>query len=99
MTRETSSAAAPLPPEEIESAPEPSPAELTAAGHWAETQVIESIKEATLRRKDPRRVLSGQATQTIGGIFHPVRGGRGRLITPKRSKRSRLRRLLGYLSS
>ena len=61
--------------------------------------MIASIKDATLRNKDPRRVLSGQATQPIGGIFHPVAGEHGQLVTPKRSLLSRLRRFLKFLKS
>ena len=89
-------------PEKNPIQPEPTPAELTASGHWAETQVIASIKEATFRKNDPRLVLNGQETretQQIGGVFHPVKTAQGELIVPKPSKRSRLRRLLGYLSS
>lgn len=85
----------PLSPEE----PEPGPAELSESGHWAETQVIESIKEANFRHKDPRRLLKGQTTQPLGGIFHPVAPSEGKLVTPKPSRRSRLRRWLRFLSS
>ena len=83
----------------VEAVKDPQAAELSANGTWGETQVIESIKEATLRRKDPKRVLSGRATQPIDGVFHPVVGDQGRLITPKRSLRERLRRLLKLLKS
>lgn len=78
---------------------DPEAAALSAAGHWAETQVIETIKEANFLHKDPQRVLDGRATQQVGGIFHPVVGTQGELITPKRSLRSRLRSLLKFLSS
>jgi hypothetical protein len=80
---------------------DPGPAELSAAGHWGETQVIESIKQANFRHKSPSRVFSGQATQPLGGAFHPVGDGSspGRLIIPKLCKRTRLKRFLKCLIS
>ena len=78
---------------------DPRAAQLSAAGHWGETQVIEHLKEANWRRRDPRRVLSGEVTQAIGGIFHPVRPAEGALVTPRRSWRHRLRRLFGYFKA
>ena len=86
-----------------ESAPEaissPEAAELSESGHWAETQVIQSIKEANFRRKDPRRSLKGEATQALGGMFHPVVGDQGTLVTPKRRLRTRLKRIFGYFKA
>lgn len=83
----------------LEPVKDPRAAELSATGTWGETQVIESIKEATFRGKDPRRVLNGQATQAIGGVFHPVVADQGQLIIPKPRLRERLRRLLKLLKS
>ena len=61
---------------------EPVAAQLTEDGHWAETQVIQSIKEATLRHKSPQRVLQGTATVPIGHVHHRALGGSevGRLL-------------------
>ena len=70
-------------------------AALSRSGNWAETQVIEQLKEAANFRKDPGRLLSGQ-TQVIG-LREPVRGQHRRLIQPKPSLRRRFRRILGYL--
>ena len=75
---------------------DPAAAEMSESGHWAETQVIQSLKDANLRHKDPRRVLRGEATQEIGGIFHPVKGEEGELITPKPSLRARVKRIFSY---
>lgn len=80
---------------------EPSAAQLTQDGHWAETQVIQSIKEANLRHKSPQRVLHGTATMPLGGIHHPVIDdlAEGRLVTPKPRLRTRVKRMFKILRS
>ena len=87
----------PAPAPDTQRITDPNAASLSESGNWAETQVIETIKEATIQHKDPRRALSGKATQVIGSIFHPVVGKHGVLVTPKPSWRRRIRRLIGYL--
>lgn len=80
---------------------EPEPSEPTnQATNWAETQVLQSIKEASFRGKSAYRVLTGQASQPLGN--RAVAAGApemGRLVTPKLRKRTRLRRFLSYLSA
>ncbi|MFT5109620.1 MAG: hypothetical protein ACI9UA_005269 [Pseudoalteromonas tetraodonis] len=83
-------------PEKAPVITDPAAAQRSKAGHWAETQVIESIKDAALRRKDPMRVFNGEATQPIGGMFYPVAGEQGGLLVGKLSLRSRLKRLFSY---
>ena len=78
---------------------DPTAAQLSQSGHWGETQVIESIKEATFRRRDPRRALMGEMTQPLGGVFHPTSWPQGTQINPRPSFRTRIRRILGYLTS
>ena len=80
---------------------EPCAAQLTQDGHWAETQVIQSIKDANLRHKSPQRVLRGTATMPLGGIYHPVVGGpaESRLITPKPRLGTRVKRMFKILTS
>jgi hypothetical protein len=80
---------------------EPAAAQLSEDGHWAETQVIQSIKDANLRHKSPYRVLRGTATMPLGGVHRPVISGssEGRLITPKPRLRTRLKRLFKLLRS
>ena len=80
---------------------EPGAAQLSEDGHWAETQVIQSIKDANLRHKSPQRVLRGTATMPLGGIHHPVIGDltEGRLVTPRPRLRTRVKRMFKILRS
>jgi len=80
---------------------EPAAAQRTADGHWAETQVIESIKDAVLRHKSPQSVLEGTATQPIGDRFSPAVVGADLGARFKRKPRllTRARRLLRCLTS
>jgi hypothetical protein len=77
---------------------EPYAAELSEAGHWGETQLIQSIKDANWSHKCPDRAFHGKATITLGGGIASSGPMEGRLVTPKLRKRTRLRRWLGYLS-
>ena len=104
-TIEMNSTSDPTIPEESAAEPlditEPAAAQRTADGHWAETQVIESIKDAVLCHKSPQSVLDGTATQPIGDRFSPVVFGTDLWVRVNRKPRllTRVRRLLGYLTS
>jgi len=79
--------------------PDPGSAELTASGHWAETQVIQSIKDANLRHRSPQSSFEGKNTVVLENSIIPSRPMAGKLILAKPRKRTRLRRFFSYFTS